>query len=170
MEPSGVHGVSFGAEEAPMRIALVVLVPALCAGLASSAWADKDKDKGHGRGHGPPSQAPIVQQPVRVIVPDRDRTIVYTYYRTEFGAGRCPPGLAKKGNGCQPPGQAGRLWVVGQPLPPTVVYYPLPPPLVQQLAPVPPGYEYVQVDNDVLLMDTVNRMVADVIDDLNEPD
>jgi hypothetical protein len=54
MEPSGVHCVSFGAEEAPMRIALVVLVPALCAGLASSAWADKDKDKdkGHGHGHG----------------------------------------------------------------------------------------------------------------------
>jgi Ni/Co efflux regulator RcnB len=41
---------------------------------------------------------------------------------------------------------------------------------VQQLAPVPPGYEYVQVDNDVLLVDMVNRMVADVIDDLNEPD
>ena len=172
MEPSGVHCVSFGAEEAPMRIALVVLVPALCAGLASSAWADKDKDKdkGHGHGHGPPAQAPIVQQPVRVIVPDRDRTIVYTYYRTEFEAGRCPPGLAKKGNGCQPPGQAGRPWVVGQPLPPAVVYYPLPPPLVQQLAPVPPGYEYVQVDNDVLLMDMVNCLVADVIDDLNEPD
>ncbi len=37
-------------------------------------------------------------------------------------------------------------------------------------APVPPGYEYVRVDNDVLLMDMVNRMVADVIDDLNEPD
>ena len=103
-----------------MRIALVVLVPALCAGLASSAWADKDKDKdkGHGRGHGPPGQTVIVPQPVRVIVPARDRTTVYTYYRTEFGAGRCPPGLAKKGNGCLPPGQARKLWVVGQPLPP----------------------------------------------------
>ena len=157
-----------------MRIALVVLVPALCAGLASSAWADKDKDKdkdkGHGRGHGPPGQTVVVPQPVRVIVPDRDRTTVYTYYRTEFGAGRCPPGLARKGNGCLPPGQASRLWVVGQPLPPAVVYYPLPPVLAQQLAPPPAGYEYVRVDNDVLLMDMVNRMVADVIDDLNEPD
>ena len=148
-----------------MRIALVIFVPALCAGLASSAWADKDKDKdkGHGRGHGPPGQTVVVPQPLRVIVPDRDRTTVYTYYRTEFGAGRCPPG-------CQPPGQAGRLWVVGQPLPPTVVYYPLPPPLVQQLAPVTPGYEYVQVDNDVLLMDMANRLVADAINDLYELD
>jgi hypothetical protein len=111
-----------------------------------------------------------VPQPVRVIVPDRDRTTVYTYYRTEFASGRCPPGLAKKGNGCLPPGQAKKLWAVGQPLPPAVVYYPMPPVLMQQLAPVPPGYEYVRVDNDVLLMDMANRMVADVIDDLNEPD
>ena len=155
-----------------MRIVLAVLMPALCAALASPAWADKDKDKGkgHGRGNGPPGQTVIAPQPVRVIVPDRDRTVVYTYYRTEFAAGRCPPGLARKGNGCLPPGQARKLWAVGQPLPPTVVYYPVPPVLVQQLAPVPPGYEYVQVDNDVLLMDTVNRMVADVIRDLYELD
>ena len=41
---------------------------------------------------------------------------------------------------------------------------------MQQLAPVPPGYEYVQVDNDVLLMDMANRMVADAIRDLYELD
>jgi hypothetical protein len=147
-------------------------MPALCAALASPAWADKDKDKGkgHGRGNGPPGQTVIAPQQVRVIVPDRDRTVVYTYYRTEFAAGRCPPGLARKGNGCLPPGQARKLWAVGQPLPPTVVYYPVPPVLVQQLAPVPPGYEYVQVDNDVLLMHMVNRLVADAIDDLYELD
>jgi len=155
-----------------MRIVIAVLMPALCAALASPAWADKDKDKGkgHGRGNGPPGQTVIAPQPVRVIVPDCDRTVVYTYYRTEFAAGRCPPGLARKGNGCLPPGQARKLWAVGQPLPPTVVYYPVPPVLVQQLAPVPPGYEYVQVDNDVLLMDMVNRMVADAIDGLYELD
>jgi hypothetical protein len=47
-----------------------------------------------------------------------------------------------------------------------VVYYPLPPPVVEQLAPVPPSYQYVRVDNDVLLVDMTNRMVADAIDDL----
>ena len=153
-----------------MRIALIVLVPAFCAGLASSSWADNDKDKGHGHGHGSRTETPVAQQPVRVIVPDRDRTSVQTYYRTEFVAGRCPPGLAKKGNGCQPPGQANKLWAVGQALPPVVIYEPLPPVLVQQLAPVPMGYEYVRVDNDVLLMEIASRMVADVIDDLNEED
>lgn len=153
-----------------MRTALVFLVPALCAGLATSAWADNDKDKGHGKGHGPRSQA-VVVQPVRVIVPDRDRQTVYTYYRTEYAHVRCPPGLAKKGNGCLPPGQAyvpvRNVYVVGQPLPPTVVYQPVPPVLVERLEPVPPGYGYVQVDNDVLLMDMATRMIADIVNDLN---
>ena len=31
-----------------------------------------------------------------------------------YGAGGCPPGLAKKNNGCLPPGQAKKLYNVGQ--------------------------------------------------------
>jgi hypothetical protein len=152
-----------------MRTALVFLVPALCAGLATAAWADKDKDKGkHGKGER--SQA-VVVQPVRVVIPDRDRRVVYSYYRTEVAGQRCPPGLAKKGNGCLPPGQANaraqNVWVVGQRLPPTVIYQPVPPVLVQQLEPVPPGYGYVQVDDNVLLMDMANRMIADIVTDLS---
>ena len=42
--------------------------------------------------------------------------------------------------------------------------------VVQQLAPVPPGYDYVRVDNDVLLMDMTNRMVADVVNDIVDYD
>ena len=157
-----------------MLRALVLATSALLVGLASPAWADKDKDKGgkgkHGQGRGGPA---VVVQPVRVVVPDHDRAIVYQYYRSEFSGGRCPPGLAKKGNGCLPPGQAKQpppLWVIGQPLPPAIVYERVPPTVVQQLAPVPPGYEYVRVDNDVLLMDMTNRMVADVVNDIGDYD
>jgi hypothetical protein len=157
-----------------MLRALVLAASALLLGLASPAWADKDKDKGgkgkHGQGRGGPA---VVVQPVRVVVPDHDRAIVYQYYRSEFSAGRCPPGLAKKGNGCLPPGQAKKqqqLWVIGQPLPPAIVYERVPTTVVQQLAPVPPGYEYVRVDNDVLLMDMTNRMVADVVNDIGDYD
>ena len=156
-----------------MRRALALVIPALLIGIASPAWADKDKDnKGKGKhGHGDRGGGPaVVVQPVRVVVPDRDRTVVYQYYRSEFSAGRCPPGLAKKGNGCLPPGQAKKLWVIGQPLPPAVVYEPVPRAVVQQLAPVPPGYDYVRVDNDVILMDMTNRMVADVVNDINDYD
>ena len=31
-----------------------------------------------------------------------------------YGVGGCPPGLAKKNNGCLPPGQAKKLFRVGQ--------------------------------------------------------
>jgi len=31
-----------------------------------------------------------------------------------YGTGSCPPGLAKKNNGCLPPGQAKKLYNIGQ--------------------------------------------------------
>jgi hypothetical protein len=156
-----------------MGRALALVIPALLLGIAAPAWADRDKGKGNKHGHGNRGGPVVIVQPVRVVVPDRDRAVVYQYYRTEFSAGRCPPGLVRKGNGCLPPGQANqakKLYVIGQPLPPAVVHQPVPPAVVQQLAPVPPGYEYVRVDDDVLLMDMTNRMVADVVNDLNEYD
>ena len=48
---------------------------------------------------------------VRVRDIDRDDLFVQ---RLGWGAGGCPPGLAKKNNGCMPPGQAKKL--IGQPL------------------------------------------------------
>ena len=42
---------------------------------------------------------------------DRDELFVR---RLGYGVGGCPPGLAKKGNGCMPPGQAAKF--IGQPL------------------------------------------------------
>ena len=35
---------------------------------------------------------------------DQQRTVVRDYYGTQFRTGHCPPGLAKKNNGCMPPG------------------------------------------------------------------
>src|SRR5215210_1267471 len=34
-----------------------------------------------------------------------------------YGVGGCPPGLAKKNNGCRPPGQAKKLYNIGQRFP-----------------------------------------------------
>ena len=36
-----------------------------------------------------------------------------------YGVGGCPPGLAKKNNGCLPPGQAKKLYRIGQRYPTT---------------------------------------------------
>ena len=38
-------------------------------------------------------------------------------YNSGYGMGNCPPGLAKKHNGCLPPGQAKKRYDVGQRLP-----------------------------------------------------
>jgi Ni/Co efflux regulator RcnB len=106
----------------------------------------------------------------QVVVVDRDRTLVRTYYRNEYVAGRCPPGLAKKNNGCRPPGLAKKAWIIGQPLPPGIVYYPMPRELWTQLTPPPYGYEYVRVDDDVVLMLTATRVIAGLLGNLGNFD
>jgi len=118
------------------------------------------QDKGQANGPGQ-AAAPAV------VVTDRDRSAIYGYYQPLYAAGNCPPGLAKKNNGCLPPGQAKKLWAIGQPLPTSVVFYPLPGTLVGQLAPAPAGYQYVRVANDILLMAIGTRLIAGAIADLS---
>jgi Ni/Co efflux regulator RcnB len=93
------------------------------------------------------------------------RTAVRNYYNEEFSHGRCPPGLAKKHNGCMPPGQA-KKWTVGRPLPRDVIYYHVPPALVGQFGQPPSGYRYVRVASDILLIAVGTGMVIDAIRDL----
>ena len=104
---------------------------------------------------------------IELSVSSRDRDTVYSYYRGEYAAGNCPPGLAKKDNGCLPPGQAKKMWAVGQPLPSSIRYEPLPPALLGRLSPAPAGYQYVRVDSDVLVMAAGTRMVTAAIADLS---
>ena len=66
---------------------LLLLAGVVAFASTAPAYAKPDHAKGHGnKGHN-----------------------VYGY-----GAGGCPPGLAKKNNGCMPPGQAKKLYNVGQ--------------------------------------------------------
>ena len=96
---------------------------------------------------------------------DQHRVTVREYYGEHYKSGRCPPGLAKKHNGCMPPGQA-RKWELGHPLPRDVVYYEVPQPLVIQLGQPPRGYRYVRVAGDILMIAIGTSMVADAIQDL----
>lgn len=96
---------------------------------------------------------------------ERHRESVRDYFEPRVRAGRCPPGLAKKNNGCLPPGQA-RKWALGQQLPRDLVRYPLPVELRRQLGHPPAGYEYVRVDNDILLLIIGTGMVVDAIESL----
>jgi Ni/Co efflux regulator RcnB len=96
---------------------------------------------------------------------ERHAAIVRDYYGEQMRGGHCPPGLAKKHNGCMPPGQA-KKWQVGHRLPPEVIYYPVPQPLVVQIGPPPSGYRYVRVASDILMIAIGSGMVVDAIKDL----
>lgn len=96
---------------------------------------------------------------------DRHRVVIRDYYREQFRSGRCPPGLAKKHNGCMPPGHA-RKWAVGRPLPRDVIYYNVPQALIVQIGQPPAGHRYVRVATDILLIAIGTGMVIDAIEDI----
>ena len=157
-----------------MRRSLTISVigAALMVSMAAATFADNDKakDKSKGKGKGHDKGAPVAEvehgrgeREVVVVFNDRDRDEVRRYWVDSYGRGNCPPGLAKKHNGCLPPGQAKKRYVVGQRLPATVVIQSLPPVLVTRLGPAPRGYEYAVVDGDVVKLAVGTRLVVDAI-------
>ncbi|MEW6679047.1 MAG: hypothetical protein AB1421_14110 [Pseudomonadota bacterium] len=96
---------------------------------------------------------------------DDSRRIIGDFYGREARAGRCPPGLAKKHNGCLPPGQA-KKWALGRPLPGDLRYHDLPRELLLRLPPPPPQHRYVQIAADILLIAVGTSMVVDAIEDI----
>ena len=94
---------------------------------------------------------------------DQHRTYARQYYSTTYRDGkRCPPGLAKKNNGCMPPGQVQDL-VIGQPIPTNVKVYQVAQPVIQKLPPAPAGYRYERIGGDIVLVQQQNNIVVDVI-------
>ena len=97
---------------------------------------------------------------------DTQRTEIRNYYSEQIRGGKCPPGLAKKNNGCQPPGQA-KKWVVGRALPPDVIFYTIPPRLSIHLGAPPTGHRFVRVATDILLIAIGTGIVIDAIESLD---
>jgi hypothetical protein len=124
----------------------------------------------------PPGTAPKNSLPVlppAAIVP-RDRSLIQNYYRTQANkSGHCPPGLAKRNDGCQPPGEQRRATSMGAappapvpaaPPPPAVSsaqISPLPRPLLERLTAAPNGYSYGYSNGSVVLYATGSRAIAD---------
>ncbi len=136
---------------------------------------DRDDDRRDRREHrdedrydrrGDYRAGPQVQINIGGYFGDRQRDAARDYYREEYRGGHCPPGLAKKHNGCLPPGQA-RKWVMGRPLPRDVAYYPVEPQVRVRLGTPPAGYEFVRVASDILLIAVGTSMVMDAIQDIN---
>jgi hypothetical protein len=142
----------------------------LCLALTSLAWPASATKPERLERHAPVQQgstAPVsVQIQIGSYFAEPQRTAVRSYYGPQLRSGKCPPGLAKKGRGCQPPGQT-RPWQLGQSLPSSVVFYPVPRAVSLRIGLPPAGHEYVRVAADILLIAMGTRLVVDAIEDLS---
>jgi Ni/Co efflux regulator RcnB len=152
--------------------------PAHAGGGKPAKWEKSERDgKGKGdredpqrrsaQGSGDRSSTNVaVQINIGGYFQDNQRLAVREYYEPRFRAGNCPPGLAKKNNGCMPPGQA-KKWRKGYRLPSDVVYYAVPNDISIRLGAPPAGHKYVRVAADILLIAVGTSMVIDAIEDLS---
>lgn len=151
------------------RLSALFLAGVLACGAALAAkpeWVENGKGGKHGQ-KGRDSQQ-VAEVRVGGYFVDQQREAARRYYGSQYSAKRCPPGLAKKNNGCMPPGQA-KKWSVGQALPSDVIYYPVPQTVTVRLGLPPAGHRYVRVANDILLIAIGTSMVVDAIEDLMRP-
>jgi hypothetical protein len=84
-----------------------------------------------------------------------------------YGANACPPGLAAKNNGCLPPGQARRMFNVGQRIPTGYNFY-------TPYANIPTSYRdqyglvsdgrYIYRDQSIYVVDPTTNLVTRIID------
>ena len=156
------------------RKILLAVASALAFVAAAPAFADKPSWAGKGKGGGEERDDDRDDRGGKgkhknkqgKHFDEHKRVAVREYYDQEFQGGkRCPPGLAKKHNGCMPPGQA-KKWEMGRPLPSDVVYYPVPRELEVRIGIPPAGYKYVRVASDILMIAVGTGVVADAIQDL----
>ena len=141
-----------------MKIRKTLLAALLAAVAASPVLADKGgngKGKGHGKHGGDHDRVEHIERHQSRHFDDR-----YVLAQRDDRHQGCPPGLAKKNNGCLPPGQAKKL-AVGQPLPAGAVYV-IPQRVRTTLPPPPVGYRYAVVNNQVVLVSNQN-IVVDII-------
>ena len=147
--------------------------------LARAALADQPGQNG-----APGSQPSVAEAPsaADIFIGELEKRIIGDYYRRHLyvyqqspewheyqkGKGKknhkhksLPPGIAKKGT--LPPGIAKQLARNNQ-MPSGVVYQPLPPDLIVQLPPVQPAYQYVIIDNRVMLIQAASNLILDVLE------
>ena len=136
---------------------------ALCL-VCSPASAKKHSGSGDYRGH---SQKNAVREEQKERDQDRfgsfddeRRGSIRSYLREEYQH-RCPPGLADKGPGCMPPGQAKLRYRIGEPF--VLERHPLPEALIVRLGPPPAGAFYTRVDDDVLLVSEASKKIIDAV-------
>jgi hypothetical protein len=120
---------------------LLMIAGAVALASAGPAYAKPDHAKGKGNPHA-------------------------QHRSTGHGIGGCPPGLAKKNNGCLPPGQAKKLYNIGQRFPSSYGYNwnynQIPYDLRQQYG-FNPGYNYYYGDGYLYRVDPKTMLIQQVV-------
>ena len=143
-----------------MRIA-PILIACLAVTLPASAQQNKPAA---------PAAAAAKESPLPTLnltVPQRDRDAAYAYYRGEVAAGRCPAPLVRKDKAFGAPAAGKVAWKLDQPLPDGIKPEAPPAALIGKLSPSPAGYQYMRVDNDILIVGIGTRIVAALVVDLS---
>lgn len=121
---------------------------------------------GHSRGHAKHERADVEHERDAHRDGDwrfhnDDRVVIRSYIAERYHRD-CPPGLAKKHNGCMPPGKMHR-YRSGEVLATNVVWEPVPQDVLVRLHEPYPGTQYVMVDRNVLLINEATKKVLDAI-------
>ena len=124
-----------------------LLILAGVAALAATvpAYAKSDHAQGKGKGHGKHAVHSGLYAP---------------------GIGGCPPGLAKKNNGCLPPGQAKKLYNIGQRWPRNYGYawnYNQIPYDLRTRYGFQPGYNYYYGDGYIYRVDPATMLISQAV-------
>lgn len=149
-----------------MRLALLL---GLVLAAAGPAFAAKPDAPGGAKPGKPPRAQPAASPAAAApgasydYFTDSLRIIIGDYYSRARTSGHCPPGLAKKNNGCLPPGQA-RKWRRGEYLPRDAEFYDLPAALIAELGRTPEGAKIVQAGAGILLVSTGTGLILDAMD------
>jgi hypothetical protein len=167
---------------------LILIASAAAMAAAMPALAKPGKAGGHGAAHagakggkaqvhtaGAKAKATTPVRRHRVTAADRNGNgILDSRERrvagSRYGANDCPPGLAKKNNGCLPPGQAKKIFTQGQRIPAGYNFFTdysdIP---VQYRDDIPEmyrsgDYRYIYRDDTVYVVDPTTRLVRGIFD------
>jgi len=138
------------------RKIILGVVTALSLLSGAPAFAD------NGRGHRDYDDGRNPRRPEVIRIYDNDRIILNRYVEDRY-RGSYSKGWSKHHRGYPPYYQTSRRYIVGYPLPREVVYDSVPYEVRSHLRPVPIGYQYVRVDNDVLLMNVATKQIIDAV-------
>ncbi len=137
---------------------MTILAAAAALAVGGGAAAKPGAATGHGAKLSDHQERSAPDAGISIILGDAHRAIVRDHYRST-----CPPGLAKKNNGCLPPGQAKKRYAVGERIPDGVDIAILPNEVILRLPPLPRGYGYRMVDGDLVVVALATLIIADAI-------